>query len=847
MDIEELFSKGLHYQRGKQLEQARFCFEEVLKGYPTHPGALYNLALVCVRTGNLLEAISKLTLSLKNEPGNKDALMLLGDIHRHRGSLVEAKSSYKKAYMLPVSDLPCICKLGSTLFALGEFEATINLFQKHFDELRDNAFGRKKLAACFLMIGDYESAYLHGREASILDPTDSENWNILGVTLRRRLQPEEALVCYERAIAINNKYAEVFNNKGLVLHDLKRFGESVHSYEKAIELKPDYSNAWCNHGNSLVSLGRYEEALRSINRSLELRTDSAETWMIRGNILRDLNRFEESLISYDRSITLKADYAEAWNNRGVVLRDLKRFEESLTSCDRSIHLNSQLVEGWINRGTALYEIKRYQDALISYERAIQLSPNFEWLEGDLVLIMLKLCSWNNIEERIRSLGENLIAGRPAGHPFVALGLFDDLQVQKRCAGVYAASKWSSVDMKPITRNEYKKEKICIGYFSMDFREHAVSYLIAGLIEQHDRGQFEVFGFSYGVNTADPVRKRLEKSFDKFFDVKNMSDLEIVDLSRAQGVDIAVDLAGYTKDSRPGIFARRAAPLQINYLGYPGTLGSKDADYLIADPIIIPRQSREGYSEKIIYLPGSYQINDSKRKVSDRIFSREELGLPERGVILCCFNSSWKILPEVFDGWMRILRSSACTYLWLYEDNCVAASNLREEAVKRGVDPNRLVFAGRAPQVEHLARYKLADLFLDTYPYGAHTTASDAIWSGVPVITRCGTSFASRVASSLLYSVGLPELITYSAQDYECLVLELLTDSNRLHELKQRLFKNKAVASLFNSTLVTRQIESAYSTVFDRYRSGGLPDHLEVGLPPLSVTNAFSPPSVRTAF
>jgi len=351
---------------------------------------------------------------------------------------------------------------------------------------------------------------------------------------------------------------------------------------------------------------------------------------------------------------------------------------------------------------------------------------------------------------------------------------------------------------------------------MDFREHPVARLIVELIERHDREGFEVYGFSFGINTDDPMRRRLEKAFDKFLDVSSLSERQIADMSCELEVDIAVDLGGYTQDSRPQIFAYRAAPIQINYLGYPGTMGAPHIDYLMADPILIPTDSQGAYSEKVIYLPNCYQPNDSGRKVSSRVYSRRELGLPEEGFVFCCFNNNWKILPNLFDCWMRILRSVEGSVLWLFEDNPTAAKNLCKEAQSREIDPGRLVFAQAMANSEHLARYRCADLFLDTFPYNAHTTASDALWVGVPLLTLQGQSFASRVASSLLVNVGIPELITSTLQDYEAMAIELANNAERLGELKRRLSENRSTAPLFDTQLLTQHIESAYKTAYDRY-------------------------------
>ena len=355
------------------------------------------------------------------------------------------------------------------------------------------------------------------------------------------------------------------------------------------------------------------------------------------------------------------------------------------------------------------------------------------------------------------------------------------------------------------KNKLNK-KIRIGYYSADFREHAMSYLLANLFEQHDKTKFELIAFSFGSGKNDEIRNRISSSFDKFIDVNLKSDKEIFQLSRDLKIDIAVDLMGFTQNSRFNIFFQRCAPIQVNYLGYPGTLSANCIDYLIADKILIPKENQKYFSEKIVYMPDSYQVNDSKRKISDKIFTKKELNLPEDGFVFCCFNQSYKITPYVFDIWMRLLRRVEGSVLWLMKDSDIGLNNLKNEAQKRGVEPDRMIFAEKMSNVEHLARHRLADLFIDTFPYTAHTTCSDALWSGLPVITRMGESFVSRVSASLLTAIGLSELITKTEKDYEELIFKIANNKSLLSELKKKLNKNRLIKPLFNTKLFANNIE-----------------------------------------
>ena len=364
----------------------------------------------------------------------------------------------------------------------------------------------------------------------------------------------------------------------------------------------------------------------------------------------------------------------------------------------------------------------------------------------------------------------------------------------------------------------KEQKIRVGYYSADFHNHATGYLMAELIELHDHHRFECIGISFGPKHHDQMQLRLEQSFDQFIDASAMSDIQIAQLSRELKIDIAVDLKGFTQHCRTGIFAYRAAPIQVNYLGYPGTMAAEYMDYLIADKVLIPEQSQGAYSEKIVYLPHSYQVNDRQRVISDKVFTRAELGLPEQGFVFCCFNNNFKILPAMFESWMRILKAVEGSVLWLYQDNEGAVDNLKKEAKARGVDPDRIIFAKRLPLEEHLARHRQADLFIDAFPYNAHTTASDALWAGLPVLTLMGQSFAGRVAASLLTAIGLPELITTTPAAYEALAIELAKSPEKLTALKQKLSNNRLTTPLFNTPQFTQDLERAYVQMYERYQA-----------------------------
>lgn len=590
----------------------------------------------------------------------------------------------------------------------------------------------------------------------------------------------------------NNPFA--LNNLGTALYDLKRLDEALASYDKALALKPDYVEAYNNRGNALNDLKRLGEALASYDKALAQNPNYAEAHFNRGNALYALKRPDEALASYDRAVACRPDYVEAHNNRGNVLKDLNRLEE----------------------------------ALRSYEKVLALKPDFKFLLGTYIHIKMKLCDWESLTENLDRLVTSVSKRIPVTTPTPLLSLLDSPELHRTAAQVYADSLFPKQGVLGPFKKRKTDGKIRVGYYSGDFRIHPMSYLIVELFEIHDRDKFEVYGFSFGPNRNDEMRQRVAASFDRFIDVQDKSDREVARISREMGIDIAIDLAGFTQHARTGIFAIGAAPIQVNYLGYPGTMAAEYIHYVIADKTIIPPENQSDYSEKPAYLPHTYWVNHSKWKDSDRAFTKAELGLPERGFVFCCFNNNHKILPATFDGWMRILNAVEGSVLWLLGDNSTVEQNLRREAEARGVDGTRLVFAERLPSMEeHMARHRFADLFLDTLPYNAHTTASDALWMGLPVLTCPGRSFAARVAASLLKAIDLPELITQSPQAFEAKAIELATHVETLSELKDKLERNRLTTPLFNEKLFARHMEAAYGAMFERYQAGLPPETIEV--------------------
>jgi protein O-GlcNAc transferase len=632
-------------------------------------------------------------------------------------------------------------------------------------------------------------------------PRHFDSLHLLGVIAYQRGEHGEAVRKIDVALDINPNAAVAHNNRGAALKELNRNEEALASYDRAIALKPGYAEAFNNRGVALQSLKRIDEALANCEQALALKPDFAEAYYNRGNALSALKRFEAALASYEQAIALKPDYGEAFGRRGAMLMELKRLPE----------------------------------ALASYDRAIALKPGLKYLGGDRLNAKMNLCDWTGFEADCSRIVAELANGIAAASPFYILATPIGPADQLRCAERLIAEEFPASPVARWRGEHYARDRIRVAYLSADFRDHPVSYLIAGLFEQHDRTRFEVFGVGYGPDDPGKTRARLRRGFDRFIDVDRHSDQEAASLLRELEIDIAVDLMGLTGNSRLGIFALRPSPIHVSYLGYAGTTGASYIDYIIGDRFLIPTDQHKYFSEKVALLPECFQVNDARRPIAAHPPSRREAGLPDHGFIFCCFNNAAKITPDIFDVWMRLLHEVDGSILWLAPTESGARGNLAREAARRGVSPDRLVFAPRLQhQEDHLARHRLADLFLDTRYFNAHTTASDALWAGLPVLTCPGVTYASRVAGSLLNGIGLAELIASSLLDYEALALKLARDPLLLASLKQKLARNRKSYPLFDTKRFARHIEAAYVTMLERSRRGDPPESFAVA--PMEATH-----------
>lgn len=648
-----------------------------------------------------------------------------------------------------------------------------------------------------------------------------------GLALNRLQRTDAAVISYDKAIALNPQYAEAHNSRANALSTLGRIPEAIAAYDAAVAIKPDYLDAYFNRGIVLRFIQQREAALASFEQLLALQPDHAESHYHRGAILVELSDLKGGLDAFETAISHKPDYAEAYVDRGNALGFLLRYDAALASYDQAIALKPDLAPAHSNRARILADMNRYPEAVAAYDTTLRLQPSMAFASGARLHAKLFICDWKNLDAEIADLAARVRRDEMATSPFSFLLVSDDAALHHKAAATATRNLAPPSDELGSFGAPVQKDKIRIGYFSADYHQHAMMALLAGVFEHHDRNRFDITAFSFDPYAADDMRRRIKTAFNTFIDVRDRSDGDIAALARSMNIDVAVDLSGYTRDNRMGIFARRAAPVQVNYLGYPGTMGAAYFDYLIADPTIVRPDDRLHYAEKIATLPHCYQPNDNTRKTDATSINRAALGLPETGFVFCCFNNNFKILPAVFDGWMRILQRTPGSVLWLLQHSEVSADNLRHEAAQRGINAKRLVFASRATAPEHLARHSAADLFLDTFPYTAHTTASDALWMGLPVLTRIGQSFPARVAASLLTAADLPELITTTPADYENLAVALASAPARLHQLKDKLLRNRPTSALFDTARYTRYLESAYIRMIERQRAGLAPDHVAI--------------------
>lgn len=785
--------------------------------------------------GDLAGAERLYLAELRRDAASVDALQLLGLLNAQRGDLESARQYFDRALGLGAERAELHFLRAEVVGGLGRQAQAMDGYRQALSMRPDMPEALISLADLLLREGRAAEALPLLERALQIRPGDTAALNNRGNALQALQRHLESLECYEQVLQSLPGNADALNNRANALLSLGRFAEAEASCRGALAQRADHAYALLNLGRAQSAQGRILEGLGHFDAALAILPAEFNGWCERAMLLVELQRYREAQDSFEKALALRPDASDTWSDLAVVLHARQDYRQALVACDRALALQKDHARAWANRGLALRFLNRNEEAISAYENALRIDPQTPYAPSLLAWQRLRMCDWRNYAAATRRIVSAVGAGARAAEPFEFLFLTDRAADQLACARLYARDKYPP-HFEPLWKGErYRHERIRLAYVSADFREHATSYLLAGLLEKHDRSRFELFGISIGPVEPGPLASRTEAAFEHFMRVRERSDGEIAALLRRQEIDIAVDLMGFTNFCRPNVYAMRPCPVQVNYLGFPGSLGAEFADYLLADPFVVPPGGEQHYAEKLVRLPDTFQANDAARPAGGRERTRAELGLPARGAVFCSFNKGSKITPQMFDLWMGVLGAVEGSVLWLQGGTATMQGNLQREAEARGVSASRLVFAPLVPFAEHLARLRHADLALDTLPFNGGATSSDALWSGVPVLTCPGDAFAARMSGSLLHALGLPELVTSSLDEYKVLAIRLASDPQLLAQTKRKLAANRRTHPLFDTDRFRRHIEAAYETMWRRTQAGEPPSAFAV--PALADTRA----------
>ncbi len=849
---------ALDLHRQGRLDQAAALYAQILESEPANFGALQFLGVLRGQQGRYAEALRLIEAALKLQPRDFGALANYGQTLMAAGRLPDALGAFDRALAVRPDFFEALYNRGAVLNRMSRFAEAVSSFEKALLLRPHNANCLYNRGIALAGLGWLKEALASYDQAIGINPRLAEAFDNRGNLLQAMGRSGDALESYEKALSLSPRSFRILYNKGIALSDLKRDEEAVANYEQALAIEPGFFEAQSNHGIALLKLKRFSEALQSLDKAAALRPDDIETLTNRGTALWHLERkaeahasyervlalqpghiggllnrafllqedgeFEPALTDYDKAIANAPGDSRAWNGRGAVLQALKRDAEALADFEKALTLDPGLAEALVNRATIRWTLNGDQvGAAADLEAALAIDPTQPYAPGELLHLKMFAADWEDFESEKALIEEDVRQGQRVVRPFVFQAISSSPADLQSCSRIFTESFFPARGQSPAFQHGHGK--IRIGYVSGEFREQATAYLMAGLYELHDRDKFEVIAIDSGGGDGSPMRRRLEASFDKLIYINQMVDAEAAARIRGEEIDILINLNGYFGSPRMGVFALRAAPIQVNYLGFPATLGASYMDYIIADRVVIPEEERRFYDEQIVWLPHTYQVNDRKRAIAPDVPSRAALKLPEGGFVFCNFNQSYKITPDIFAAWMRILKAVDGSVLWLLALRNAGPpfqANLLRQAERHGIAPERLVFAPSLPLDQHLARLKQADLFLDSLPYNAHTTASDALWAELPLLTLMGTSFAGRVAASLLHAIGLPEMVVSTLDDYEATAIRLAKDTRALNALGQKLAGNRLTTPLFDTDLFRKDLETAYFSMWQAWRNGEPP-------------------------
>lgn len=782
------------------------------------------------RAGKLADAESSYRRVLAARPDQTEAMYALGVLMAQSRRVSESMDLLKRASCLVPEDTRIARNLALVLQAAGrpkEAEAEFIRLCDMEPGVGDHHFG---LALLYSAQGRQQDAIEQFRKGLALAPDNADAWCNLGLACRAAGENLGALEAFGRAVSISPAMVKAHGNRGALLMALSRWEEAVQTWDRLLGLEPGIADVYADKGVALAQLGRIEDAADCFRRAEELDSNNALYPYNLGRALQDLGCLSEAAEAYDRATSRDPEYVSAYLNMGVVLRRLGNVDLALDKYAQAIELQPENGAAHLNRGKLLTDQNRLDEALSDYRRAAELMPDDADSRCELVHMRRQLCDWNDLaadEEALRAL---VRAGAEGVDPFVFMSLDVPPGEQLDCARLWAAE----VERKALSKAERldpaqpsSDGPIRLGYLSADFRRHPGAQIVTDLLERHDRGRFKVHAYSCGPDDGSDERRRVMAAVDQFTDIADLDLAEAATRIRDDGIDILINLSGYTQYNRTGLLALRPAPVQVSYLGYVGTLGANFADYLVVDPVVVPPSEQAYYAERIVYLPRCYLPSDSSRVLPPAGPGRLEMGLPENGIVFCAFHGHQKITPSTFKLWMEALSKVPESVLWLLDGTDTTREHLRGYATEQGVDPDRLVFAPRVEFEVHLDRHRLADLFLDALPYNAHGSAVDALWMGLPLLTCEGSSFPGRVASSVLQAAGLPELVTHSPAAFVEMAVALANDPGRLARLRRHLEEGRGRLPLFDNESFTRDLERAYERMVERSRAGLPPEPFSV--------------------
>ena len=744
---------------------------------------------------------------------------------QQNGKLNEAADLYRQLIKQDANNFHALHFLGVIEATVGNIEQAKLLMARSLAIQPPNVQFVENYATLLFQAGDYKAALQICRQGSQLSNSSISLLYISAIALFGLNNFQESIAQFDKVLLLQPKHIAALNERGSALSKLKQYDAALATIDKALALDPRYAEAHLNKGNVYSALKRHNDAIVAFDKALALNAGLANAWLGRGNVLRELKRFDEAFGAYDKGLSLQPGLAEAWLGRGNIFYELKRYDEAFGAYDKALSLQPGLAEAWLGRGNVLRELKSFEEALVAYDKALATNRDLTGLEGVRLHTKMLLCDWSNFDTECAHLMSSVRNLKVSSPPFPLLAIPSSPADQLQCAKLWASNVCPPSDRPARQSERYNHDRIRVAYVSTDLHDHPVGRQIVALFEQHDKSRFEVTAISLGPDRQSDLQLRIKNAFEHFVDARSHDDRAIAELLRQREIDIAVDLNGFTDGGRLNIFAQRPAPIQVNYLGYAGTLGVDYFDYILADQTVIPEDQFQFYSENVIWLPNSFMPSDPQQPMSGNAPARGECGLPGTAFVFCCFHNTYKITPDVFDIWMRLLEATKDSVLWLREGNSTASENLRREAERRGISSERLIFAPRVDVANHVARHRLADLFLDILPYNAHTSASDALWAGLPVLTCLGETFAGRVAASLLNAIHLPELITPTLEAYEQTAVDLATHPEKLTAIKHKLAENRLTTPLFDTKLFTKHIEAAYTTMYERHQAGLAPDHI----------------------